>query len=185
MKDRRGLGISRGAVAGGLAIALLFGAGLPAVASAATQVEYRTIDLPDPGGDDLWRAEYFVSGRLFVEGEGLSILFDETSFGALGDPPAAGADWDVMVLQPDPLLPDAGRYDARALRDSPSLASVFAVSFVWRGPGPPASQPFEIYGPSFETLETGETSPVPEPGAFALVAVGCGGLGAAMRRRRR
>ena len=50
-----------------------------------------------------------------------------------------------------------GRYDAQALVDNASLGSPFTVSFDWLGPGTPGSQAFEIYDPSFATIESGET----------------------------
>jgi len=165
---------------------LVLGAWLAGLAVAAPSnavvVTYEAFDIPDAGPLDVWSYRYRVSGRTFAKGEGVSVLFDVGSYRNLGSPPPqVNADWDAIVLQPDLLLPDPGRYDAQALVDGPSLADDFGVLFAWLGAGAPGSQPIEIYGPGFQILETGETVPVPEPAS----ALGVGlGLAALVIRRR-
>jgi hypothetical protein len=165
---------------------LVLGAWLAGLAVAApgnaVVVTYEAFDIPDAGPLDVWSYRYTVSGRTFAKDEGLSVLFDVGSYRNLGSPPPqVNADWDAIVLQPDPLLPDPGRYDAHALVDGPSLADDFGVLFAWLGAGVPGSQPIEIYGPGFEILETGETVPVPEPASALGVGLGLAAL--AIRRR--
>jgi len=170
---------------GGVALAILIGTvalGMAAPAH-ATRIAYLAIDLPDPGPLDLWRYEYSVSERDFAAGEGFSIRF---AVGAATDlVPVSGAvdvDWDVLVLQPEPLLASDGRYDAQAQVGSPTLLSVFAVDFHWLAAGTPGTQLFEVYDASFALLEAGQTAPIPEPATALLLAVG---LGALARRRDR
>lgn len=84
-------------------------------------------------------------------------------------PPFVNADWDILVWQPDSFIPDDGAYDALALVDGASLADSFALNFTWLGSGNPCSQYFEVYDASWNTVESGPTSPVPEPATILLV----------------
>lgn len=140
--------------------------------ASATTIAYTATDLPDAvPGEDLWEYAYTVSGRTFAAGEGFSVFFDYTQYTLLeSPPPAVSADWDIISLQPDVLLPDDGFYDALALVSAPSLTTAFTVSFVWLGTGTPGAQPFDIYNPAFQTIESGVT--VPEPGTGLLLAAG-------------
>ena len=152
-----------------LAAVLLLAAGPVAVA----RIAYLATDLPDAGPEDLWQYEYFVSEESFDAGFGFSILFPVGDASALV-PVATGADWDVIVLQPEPLLASDGRYDAQARLDGASLAFSFLVRFFWHGEGTPGSQLFEIYDPRFAVVTTGETVLVPEPATALLLALGLG-----------
>jgi hypothetical protein len=148
----------------------------------ATLIIFEATDLADvSAGEDLWRYIYQVSGFSFAANEAFEILFDRTLYTKLKDPPPAVAGWDILSIQPDPSLPDDGRYSALALSANPSLAGPFSISFVWLGGGgiSPGSQPFEINqfdnaGNIISTLETGVTrnaSPVPEPNSPGWAAM--------------
>ena len=63
----------------------------------------------------------------------------------------------MLTFQPDPLLPAAGSYDARALAGNASLAETFNVDFIWRGAGVPGSQNFAIFDANFHVIESGST----------------------------
>jgi hypothetical protein len=176
----RTLEISWGALALG---AVLVACGLAGPAGALV-IGYEAIDTPDAGPLDRWIYRYTVSDGSFSRGEGFSVLFDAKLYLALGSPPPpVNADWDAIVLQPDPLLPDAGRYDAQALIDVPRLEDAFEVSFAWLGTGTPGRQRFERYDRDFHTVASGETTLIPEPGTFALLGGALLGLLARARRR--
>lgn len=166
---------------------------LPSVAH-ATVIEFQAIDSPDVvSGEDLWRYEYTLSGNTFDEDLGFSVFFDFTLYDNLQAAPA-GSDWNVITLQPDPVIPDDGIYDALSLVNGASLAQPFSVSFNWLGPPgtTPGSQPFEVYRledddtlsitESGETIPLGGPEPVPEPSTLFLVG---SGLAAALRWRQR
>jgi hypothetical protein len=149
----------------------------------ALEIRYEAIDLQDLVlGEDRWQYRYHLDGFPFGADHGFAVLFDETLYAQLDDPPpTVNPDWDVITLQPDPNLPDPGRYDALALVVAPSVADVFAVDFVWIGQGAPASQAFVVFDPSFQTIEFGSTTLIPEPATAVLFAYGIASLTA--RRR--
>lgn len=124
-------------------------------------------------GEDLWQYTYWLSDYSFDTDYGFTVYFDYQLYSNLEDPPpTVNSDWDPIVWQPDPSLPDDGAYDALALVDNASLADPFTVSFVWLGSGNPGDQYFEVYDPSFNTVASGQTAPVPEPATFLLIATG-------------
>ncbi len=160
----------------------------------ATTITYQATDLADLApGEDLWQYEYAVSGHVFVVDQGgFSVFFDPALYASLQDG-LATPDWDVLLLQPDSVLPADGLYDALALVGNPSLAP-FSVSFVWLG-GPasvPGPQRFEVYqmdldgnvlpGSEFgQTTPVNTPSPIPEPSTLLLLG---SGLSLAIARRR-
>jgi hypothetical protein len=166
-------------------ILLALGLTLPGSAQALA-IRFESIDLADLlPGEDLREYRYQVSEFPFAAGHGFSILFEPDSYGRLDDPPPVNADWDVLVLQPDPQLPDDGLYDALALAPNPSVADPFVVSFVWLGAGDPGPQPFVVYDPSFQVVASGETAVVPEPSGAAMLAAALLTSFAAFHGRRR
>jgi len=168
------------------AIGVLGASILVAAPVAAISIRYAVTDLADTRpGEDLWRYEYTVDAFPFDAGYGFSIGFEPGATVHLEESPTApDPAWDVITLQPDPLLPAEGLFDALALVDSPPVATLFAVTFVWNGAGPPGPQPFVVYDPGFHTVESG-TTVVPEPGTGLLVAAGLGLLAGWQRRPRR
>jgi hypothetical protein len=166
--------------------------------AAAVTITFQTTDLADAtAGEDLWSYTYFVDDF----GHGVDVAF-ETLFAvdryqALQDPPpAVNADWSLLTLQPDPGIPDPGRYSALALVSEPSLVDPFTLTFVWLGGAgtQPGSQPFEIVqfdalGNFVATLEVGQTRPagptqsVPGPGTLTLLLTGILGVAALTRAR--
>lgn len=132
----------------------------------AVAITYEALDLADlVNGEDLWKYTYRVSGFNFQRNQGFTVYFDETRYRNLDSgrtPP--NADWDVLTIQPDPLL-GPGMYDALAVSGSPnaSLTGEFSVSFQWLAGGVPGAQPFELYqldnNGGFGLLEAGSVAP--------------------------
>lgn len=145
-------------------------AGLLSMATAANAVvvRHQHTDLPDTDGQDRWMAEFTFEEATFLDGQGVSVLFDPVNHAELGDPVSAGPNWDLLSLQPDVLLPAYGVFDGLALGDAPSLTGPFRIEYTWHGAGTPGALPFVYYDVNFDTIESGET--VPEPGQLALVA---------------
>ena len=146
--------------------------------SYATTISYQATNLADTiPGEDLWQYSYSVSGHSFNQFYGFTVLFDYLLYSKLEDPPPfVNNDWDPIVLQPDLILQEEGAYDALALVDNASFADPFTVSFVWLGSGVPGSQPFQLYDPNFETIESGRTTSgaaaIPEPATLLLLGSG-------------
>ena len=165
-----------------LGILLLCSAAAPPTATSAS-VAFQAEDLPDPGGEDVWRYRYVPSDLDLQADEGLAVRFDPDLYGVLSGPVASDvSDWSAISIQPDPLLPDDGSLDLRALVPQPATDGTFQIDFVWKGEGTPGAQPFVVYDAQFEPVEIGQT--VPEPGA-ALAGATALALIAWLRRRRR
>jgi len=120
-----------------------------------------------PLGGTNWRYEYVVTNdTLSAPIEEFTIYFAPDRYSNL----VAGATpgWDILVVQPDPLIPDDGFYDGLVdgLVMSPvgivpgSSQSGFSVTFKYFGTGSPGAQPFEIVDPlTFQTVFAGMTRP--------------------------
>jgi len=171
--------------AAALFVAVSFGH--PAPANAAPIIEFTTVDLSDPfPGEDLWQYAYTVSGFTFNVDQGFSVYFDPNLYSDLvaGSAPP---DWDILTIQPDPVLGDDGSYGALATVNLASLANPFVVTFQWLGGASgPGSQPFTIdefdESGAYTELDSGVTRrAIPEPATLLLLAPA---LAYAMRRRR-
>jgi hypothetical protein len=131
----------------------------------AITIEYEVLDLPDSNpGEDRWEYTYHVSDHTFTQGDGFTIFFDHNLYTEIEEPLSVSGDWDVTVWQPDPVIPDAGAYDALAVTanaNSASLSEPFIVRFAWTGTGSPGPQPFDVYDANWNALVSGETIPTP------------------------
>jgi hypothetical protein len=143
-------------------------------------------------GGNTWQAEYVVTNdTLAVAIEDVTIWYDlgvYENIVAVTAPPG----WDPLAVQPDPLLPDDGFYDALALvaplAPGASLGG-FVVQFDLVGATAPDSQFYEVFWNGFFDSDSGFTVaaqttpgpvPMPEPGSLWLAALGT--LGLARRR---
>ena len=140
--------------------------------STSTQIWYGAIDL----GAGQWEYTYDIANIGFAQGiEEFTIYFDYGSYDNLSvSTPATPADWDQIVWQVEPVLEDAGGYDALATNLSIDIGESltgFSVTFDWLGIGQPGSQYYEIIDPvTFGMIESGYT--VPEPATSLLLLSG-------------
>ena len=139
-------------------------------------------NLADPvAGQDLWNASFTLSSGVFQANQGFTIYFDSlySDLSAPQSPIPAG--WDVLSIQPDPILAAPGFLDGLALVNNPTLLQPFSVNFVWHGTVAPGPQRFETYKLTggFAITDRGLTTTVPEVGfgfgtgwaVFAAVAL--------------
>jgi hypothetical protein len=152
----------------------------------ATSIDYATTQL----GASRWRYDYTIHndslGNALQE---FTIYFDENLFANLVDESTQNA-WDLLLIQPDTHIPDAGFLDGLTLADGLAAGASLdglSVSFDYFGPGTPGRQAFSVVDPStFATLDSGLTgsTAVPLPGTLGLFALGLA-AGAVQRRRQR
>ena len=153
----------------------LFGAAFSPTLRAQGFMQSQAIDLADTTpGQDLWQYQYVLSGFNFQAGQGFSVFFDPQLYAALQNPqPSLSPIWSVIAVQPDLILHQPGYFDGQALVNSPSLADIFKVDFVWLGSGPPPVQTYTIYDVNFSTISGGFTSTnVPEPRVLTFLSLG-------------
>ena len=170
----------------GLAIACAMAIAAPRVGH-ATSISY---DVQSLGGA-VWEYTYTVANdTLASDIEEFTIWFDLGLYENLVAT-ATPADWDPLVIQPDPGIPDDGFYDALALvagiAPGDSLGG-FSVSFDYLGGGTPGAQLFEVIDPAtFDLLDEGTTAraaagpgpggpAIPEPATGLLLGMGLAGL---------
>ena len=157
--------------------------------AATPLIEYQVLDLPNTSAGDVWQYQYQVSQFDFPQDWGFDIFF----LLAQGYQPddllkslSPNPDWDVLLLKPDPGLPDNSRYDAVALVNKPSLNDCFTQTVIWRRQGTtPGAQQFEVFDAALQVRESGTTVlanftcpavEAPEPGMLWLLGLGLLGL---------
>ena len=135
--------------------------------------------------NDQWRYNYTVTNdSLGADLAEFAIFFDPTVFTNLSVE-SSPIGWDLIVVQPDPQLPDDGFLDALALAGGITPGGSqggFSLTFSWLGQSLPGAQPFDVIDPrSFTIIESGLTA-VPLPGALGLMTLGVLTAMAATRR---
>ena len=165
-----------------LVTSLLFGG----FTARATTVFYEASNI----SGNTWEYSYTVNNdMLTVDIEEFTIFFDVGLYENLVAT-STPVDWDPLVIQPDPFIPDDGFYDALALAAGISPGNSlggFGVQFDYLGAGTPGVQGFDIVDPfTFDVLDSGFTQVVPLPAAiwlFVTGLLGMFGLGAAQNRK--
>lgn len=139
--------------------------------SHATLVTYSA----EPLGGLAWRYIYEVANNSLEEDIGeFTVYFDRSLYSSLAVE-ASPSGWDSVVVPPDDGIPADGFFDSLALVDGIAPhASVggFSVTFDYSGAGVPGSQFFEVVDASFQVLDSGMTTPIPEPQSYLLLVAG-------------
>ena len=157
----------------------------------AAQAIVITSSLSNVSGNT-WQYDYNLSTPdALLPGNGFSVFFEAGKAENLLALPAP-AGWDVLVVEPGSFIGDSpGFYDALSLNGlgAGETAGIFSVQFDWLLSSLPPSdgQAFEFYfldlaSGAFESIDMGQTSPVPLPAAFWLFASAIAGLGILRRR---
>jgi hypothetical protein len=164
---------------------------MPCLAGSMTWISYQAEEF----GGGRWEYTYEVDNfSLLVNSQPaaikeFTIWFDLGLYSNLVVTTAAPLSntWDQIVWQPEPVLHDAGGFDALAMLINPGIGvgqSVkgFSVSFNWLGQGSPGSQRYEIINPiTFGTIDAGDTI-IPEPASAAIMILGAVWMAAKRRR---
>ncbi|WP_088279352.1 PEP-CTERM sorting domain-containing protein [Ideonella sp. A 288] len=173
-------------LAHGLRTAVL--GGLLAVTGAANAltISFTTTNLADTTvGQDLWRYNYTLNGAV-TQFDVMRLTFDDVLYGTLSNgQPATSTSLQVQPLV-QPAAPTDGSFGLRVIGPTTTYNNRTGVSvdFVWKGVGTPGAQPFTLFNQAGTTLQTGTTAPVPEPGTYAMMAVGLLLLAARRYRKR-
>jgi len=140
-------------------------------------------------GGNRWEYNYTLENTGADPLEAFSIFFDLGVYENLTVTGSA-ADWDSLVFQPDPGLPDDGIFDSLSLGgllNPGDILGGFSVAFDFLGIGMPADQFFEFYDPvDFSAIVDGltiEQVRVPEPATLGLLLSGLLLLAFRMRRK--
>jgi hypothetical protein len=175
-------------MARGFALLLLvYGAMSPAKVAAAS-IGFSVVEL----GANWLRYDYSISGFDLLKNQEIDIRFDPAVYGGLANG-VAGADFDLLLLQPNNPPGTFGSWGILALVDHPSWAGTFRVDALYKGAGEPAPLPYFInrYDPQGKLLSSegadsaapvGET--IPEPSTWMLAGLGAA-CGVALRAARR
>ena len=127
-----------------------------------------------------WQYTYDVTNKidsLIPEIKEFTIWFDYGKYNKLTvTTPDIPTGWDHQIVwDPEPVLKDAGAYDAKNLGLGIGINTTvqdFVVTFDWLGGGTPGKQFYEIIDPDddYKTIESGWT--VPEPATLLLLGAG-------------
>lgn len=156
--------------------------------SYATTVFHNVNDL----GGGIWEYDYTVANdTLTSDIEEFTIYFEYGFYDNLRVTTPLAVSWDELTVNPDLIFgfPEDGFYDALSLVSGiapGNTKSGFSVTFDWLGSGTPVSQYFEVVSSTtFDVIDSGNTSRVPEPSALLILGTGIAGLVGLSRRLKR
>ncbi|MBK8019173.1 MAG: PEP-CTERM sorting domain-containing protein [Betaproteobacteria bacterium] len=142
---------------------------------AAVTVLYSATDIADQNGQDLWQYTYVVQAGVALN-QTVDIAFDHLVHSPL-DVLSSSVGWFAQATPSDPGLAADGHVTILNADGTPDpqgdpLPATIEVLVERFAAGPVGSQPFEHFDDSFNTLGTGATAPVPEPGTWAMLLGG-------------
>jgi hypothetical protein len=154
----------------------------------ADTIEYTVENL----GGNQWQYNYTVDNTGLIALDAFTIFFDLGFYENLAVTSSPG-DWDSIVFQPDPGLPDDGIFDSLALvgaLEPGDILGGFSVAFDLLVGDSPGDQFFEFYdSATFDLISDGFTTraatSVPEPATLWLFATGLFLMVTFAKRRRR
>lgn len=113
-----------------------------------------------------WRYLYTIENNTLIQNiDEFTLYFDRTRYTNLAVQ-SSPSGWDSLVVQPDNVIPADGYFDSLSLLEGiapGSSLSGFSVLFTYLGTGTPGPQPFDIVDASFNVIDSGVSTPVPEP----------------------
>lgn len=113
-----------------------------------------------------WRYLYTIDNNTLLQTiDEFTLYFDRTRYANLAVQ-SSPSNWDSLVVQPDNTIPADGYFDSLSLLEgiAPGASlSGFSVMFTYLGSDTPGPQPFDIVDASFNVVDSGVSTPVPEP----------------------
>jgi outer membrane autotransporter protein len=124
----------------------------------ATSLDYEASNV----GGNTWQYTYTVNNNsLPVAIENFTVNFDQTLYSNL-TPVSNPAGWNITSIQPDPLLPNDGVYDALATNGGIAQGQKttgFILRFNYLGANTPGAQGFQVFDViNFSQLDSGTTT---------------------------
>ncbi len=157
----------------------------------AGTIDYQITALPGGlPGQPLFQYTYYLSGFNFVSYQEIDFVYAANLFGSLSNG-AVTPGFEFLLFQPNNPPGTTGDFSVMALTDLGAVAVSWSVDVTYLGSGPPGTQiflvdQFNANGDLVQSLGSGETTAIPEPGTFVLAGLVAWGsvIWRALRRRK-